>query len=259
MSHSPSISAPSWCAVAASQDLAPASVLPVVLADTGLAVWRSAGGQAHAWLDRCPHRGMRLSLGAVAPKGLVCPYHGWRFGDDARCNFVPAHPDSASPEAARAQACEVIEQQGYVWVRLAPGADSPPRLPEDSCAIRSLHLSAEAPALAAAWLSSCLKPDGSCLAAPVDPDAGSPAHRWETPEGVFEARVDPALGVFTGRWLTEGAGVDYFALLQPMRAGSSMLHLAATGSHGSAAALGLNRALLALRDTLALHAWAGTV
>jgi phenylpropionate dioxygenase-like ring-hydroxylating dioxygenase large terminal subunit len=36
-----------------------------------------------ALLDRCPHRGVALSLGTITDGCLACPFHGWRFGADA--------------------------------------------------------------------------------------------------------------------------------------------------------------------------------
>eukprot|EP01032_Pedospumella_encystans_P034979 gene34979-39556_t len=55
------------------------------LLDLPLALWRDIGGQAHAWEDRCPHRGTRLSLGTQQGDTLRCAYHGWRFGASGKC------------------------------------------------------------------------------------------------------------------------------------------------------------------------------
>lgn len=36
-------------------------------------------GEARAYLDRCPHLGMPLSMGRLRGSSLQCRYHGWRF------------------------------------------------------------------------------------------------------------------------------------------------------------------------------------
>ncbi|MEI6225433.1 MAG: Rieske 2Fe-2S domain-containing protein, partial [Deltaproteobacteria bacterium] len=43
-------------------------------------VFRGRDGVPGALVDRCPHRGVALSLGRVEDDGcLACPFHGWRF------------------------------------------------------------------------------------------------------------------------------------------------------------------------------------
>jgi phenylpropionate dioxygenase-like ring-hydroxylating dioxygenase large terminal subunit len=49
-------------------------------------------GKLYALDDRCPHRGVKLSLGQCQYKGsgtISCPYHGWTF-DGATGNPVAA-------------------------------------------------------------------------------------------------------------------------------------------------------------------------
>ena len=43
-----------------------------------IVVWRDENGVAHTWEDRCPHRGMRLSMGFVRSDRIACLYHGWQ-------------------------------------------------------------------------------------------------------------------------------------------------------------------------------------
>ena len=45
--------------------------LPARLLGEDLVLWRDAAGTVHAWPDRCPHRGARLSLGRVEGDRLV--------------------------------------------------------------------------------------------------------------------------------------------------------------------------------------------
>ncbi len=52
-------------------------------------MFRMKDGKAGALEDRCPHRGVRLSLGQAVDKGLQCGYHGMVFGCDGGCTDNP--------------------------------------------------------------------------------------------------------------------------------------------------------------------------
>lgn len=113
----------------------------VSLLGQDVVLWREHGhegqpGVVHAWADRCPHRGAKLSLGRVLTHlhgaRLECPYHGWQFAGDGaaaqghhgapvsvgRCVHVPAAPAFEPPAAHCAQVFEAQERHGLVWVRL---------------------------------------------------------------------------------------------------------------------------------------------
>jgi phenylpropionate dioxygenase-like ring-hydroxylating dioxygenase large terminal subunit len=106
-----------WHPVAAVAAVPPGSAVSVLLLEEEIVLWRSASGALHAWKDRCPHRGTRLSIGKVAGETITCAYHGWRFGNDGACIGVPAQPD-APPPAARCAAHHVKEAYGLAWVCL---------------------------------------------------------------------------------------------------------------------------------------------
>lgn len=98
--------------------------LAVGLLGESLVLWRDHGA-VHAWADRCPHRGARLSLGRVlttvhGPR-LECPYHGWQFEGGGRCRHVPASPDFDPPAGHAVTVFEAREAHGLVWVRLQAG------------------------------------------------------------------------------------------------------------------------------------------
>ena len=42
-----------------------------------VALFRTAGEQVHALLDRCPHKGGPLSQGIVGAEHVFCPLHNW--------------------------------------------------------------------------------------------------------------------------------------------------------------------------------------
>lgn len=118
-----------WWPVALADDVGAAPV-PVTLLDEPLVLWRDGAGAVQAFADRCPHRGARLSLGAVVEGQLQCPYHGWRFDGQGQCQRVPALPGFTPPADHRAVRYAVTVAHGLLWVCLGePVADGPPPLP----------------------------------------------------------------------------------------------------------------------------------
>lgn len=108
-----------------------------------LVLFRTASGQAACLLDRCPHRNVPLSAGAVKGERLQCAYHGWEFDGAGRCQHIPAFLGEPDATNRRVASYPVVEQQGYVWVYGVPGAqpESRPfrfRLAEDP-AYYTLH------------------------------------------------------------------------------------------------------------------------
>lgn len=83
------------------------------------------GGRLTAFVDRCPHRGARLSIGTPVPDGAVpalrCAYHGWSFDADGACVDVPTQ--DRPPTGARfcaTPAAAVREAYGLVWLAPEP-------------------------------------------------------------------------------------------------------------------------------------------
>ena len=70
-------------------------------------------------LDRCPHRGERLSGGQVRGEGLACPYHGWTWAPDGTGHC----PGDRSFEP-HIEHFEVAVGHGAVWIR-EPGHHGP--------------------------------------------------------------------------------------------------------------------------------------
>ena len=105
---------------------------PARLLAEDLVLWRDREGGVHAWPDRCPHRGARLSLGRVEDGHLEGPYHGWQFAASGQCVHVPALPAVTPPPPHGVKAVDVREAHGLVWVRLAPGEDDLPAFAAES-------------------------------------------------------------------------------------------------------------------------------
>lgn len=118
-----------WHPVALSNQVAAGAMLATDLLETRVVLWRDSEGVLHAWEDRCPHRGTRLSMGSLQNDSLTCPYHGWRFGKEGRCIHIPALPQA--PLKAQVATYHVQEQYGMAWVCLGtPAHAGPPAFPE---------------------------------------------------------------------------------------------------------------------------------
>lgn len=60
----------------------------------------------------------------VEGDGIRCPYHGWRFGADGKCDDIPYH-DGPIPAAANVKSWKVVEKYGAVWVWFDPEGGEP--------------------------------------------------------------------------------------------------------------------------------------
>jgi 3-ketosteroid 9alpha-monooxygenase subunit A len=87
-------------------------------------LYRGASGKVVMLDAYCPHMGTHLgknktSALVVAGRHLDgdsirCPFHGWRFGPDGKCNEIPFH-HGAIPEQAAVRSWHVAERYGIVF------------------------------------------------------------------------------------------------------------------------------------------------
>lgn len=129
-----------WYPVALSTMIAPGTSAGAVLLGQEIAVWRDSAGHAHAWEDRCPHRGMKLSFGFVRGDRIACLYHGWEYDSDGQCRRIPAHPTLAIPKTICVRTHGTAETGGMIWA--APGAAGAPPVLDQAAALRSLYIDA---------------------------------------------------------------------------------------------------------------------
>lgn len=81
-----------WHPVARACDIGAAPVKATLL-DEALVIYR-VNGQVVVARDVCPHRGVPLTLGFHDEHGIICPYHGLRFGKMAAATVFPPAPTS---------------------------------------------------------------------------------------------------------------------------------------------------------------------
>jgi 3-ketosteroid 9alpha-monooxygenase subunit A len=107
-----------------------------------MVVYRGASGNVVMLDAYCPHMGTHLGKNTTAyavaqgqhvvGDSIQCPYHGWRFGPDGKCNHIPYF--STIPPAARVKAYPVIERYNGVFFWNDPEGGTPdyelPHIPE---------------------------------------------------------------------------------------------------------------------------------
>lgn len=116
-----------WYIVAESTEITENQVLSRQILDEWLACYRDAQGQAIIAQDRCVHRCARLSCGNVKQGRLTCGYHGWVYGESGYVESIPSEKENkaVSGRQLRAKTYQCIEQDGYVYICLAPGNKTP--------------------------------------------------------------------------------------------------------------------------------------
>lgn len=115
-----------WTPVLPSPDLPADRPVGFKVAGTPVVLFRDREGRPVALVDRCPHRGVALSLGTVRDGCLVCPFHGWELRGDGSVAHVPWVPD-AKREKLGGIALPTAELAGLVWIHTAvePPAEGP--------------------------------------------------------------------------------------------------------------------------------------
>jgi len=116
-----------WYPIAQAAEVGP-SPYAATLLDEPLVAYRVRGELVVA-RDLCPHRGVPLSMGTYDGDGIICAYHGLRYGTGGQCNRIPSDPGQKIPAKLKLKTYPAIERYGLVWVCLAPLADAVPDIP----------------------------------------------------------------------------------------------------------------------------------
>ena len=193
-----------WFPVCRGEEATPRHIVHTALLGQELAVWRADDGLVNAWENRCPHRGIRLSVGTNLGDRLKCRYHGWSYeSGSGQCVDRPAHPGQKPPSLVRARRFPCAEVAGYVWVRLAGegdgGAGLAPGPTQPGLTLRSVHVRARASTVLDALAR----------------------HAGETPDQSPVEVVDP----YTAYTVDARAGGIRYAL-QPVSADETVIHAA---------------------------------
>jgi len=95
-----------------------------------LVFWRDGGRRLHCMVDRCPHKGVRLSRGKVVGDRIQCPYHGFQYNDRGQCELAPClGRDTRPPASLRTEVLPAREHDGFAWVWWGEARETLPPLP----------------------------------------------------------------------------------------------------------------------------------
>ncbi len=117
-------------------------VLPLRFFGKEFALYRGESGRLVLLDAICAHMGTNIARnttsyvvldGQIEGDSIRCPYHGWRYGPDGKCNDIPYH-EGPIPARACLQNWRVEERYGCVWMWHDPEGGEPdyalPSLPE---------------------------------------------------------------------------------------------------------------------------------
>lgn len=119
--------------VALEKDVRDYSIVRSMMGDKPLVIWRGASGAINVWLDRCPHRFVRLSAGRNMGGYLEGVYHGWQFEESGKVMLVPAMQGRPAHDIS-ATVYSTAVAGGFVW---ASEEECSPRAVQASRAIQS--------------------------------------------------------------------------------------------------------------------------
>jgi phenylpropionate dioxygenase-like ring-hydroxylating dioxygenase large terminal subunit len=105
-----------WYPVGWASQLQPGKIIPVVIWQQAIAVYRDASGQLHALEDACPHKGVALHKGEVQGANLLCAYHGWEFNGAGNCVKIPYLPETQKLPCAQVRSYPIQEKYNLIWV-----------------------------------------------------------------------------------------------------------------------------------------------
>jgi len=117
-----------WYPIARSADIADDKPLRVELLGLPFVAFRDTKGEAYVLSDTCVHRGGSLSAGRVRDGHAVCPYHGWEYDGNGRCQRIPSLEGVKAPARAKVDSYPVQEKYGIVFAFLGdlPEDERPP-------------------------------------------------------------------------------------------------------------------------------------
>ena len=104
-----------WYYVCGSHELKRGATKPkgFNVANKEFIAYRSTTGEPIVLSGRCCHFGSSLAAGKIIDDCVACAFHGWRFGSDGACRFIPA--GDPIPSWGRQRKYPVQERYGQVF------------------------------------------------------------------------------------------------------------------------------------------------
>lgn len=114
-----------WYVTARSCEVGRVPLARIILNEP-VVLYRKRDGTPVAIEDRCCHRHLPLSMGAIVDDDLRCGYHGLRFDANGVCVDIPGQ--SEIPPQARVCAYPLVERWHWLWIWMGNPAHADPAL-----------------------------------------------------------------------------------------------------------------------------------
>ncbi|XP_060214369.1 chlorophyllide a oxygenase, chloroplastic [Lycium barbarum] len=108
-----------WYPVAFSTDIKDDTMIPIDCFEEPWVIFRGKDGKPGCVQNTCAHRACPLHLGSVKEGRIQCPYHGWEYSTEGKCEKMP----STKFLNVKIKALPCFEQEGMIWIW--PGNDPP--------------------------------------------------------------------------------------------------------------------------------------
>ncbi len=107
-----------WYVIAWGEDVPAGGAVSKRILGHDIVAFRGHDGVVKAVADRCPHRGVPLSMGKVVGDHIRCPYHALEFDGGGVCVRNP-HVQ-ADPGRLTVPCYPTVEKHGAVWIWMGP-------------------------------------------------------------------------------------------------------------------------------------------
>ncbi len=119
-----------WYVILESNEIKQGKLTGVTRMAEKLVAWRDGQGKATVMADRCPHRGVALSMGEIKSDCVQCPFHGFEFDTSGSCTLIPANgKNAAPPRAMKVKTYPTRESHGLVYIWWGHERETYPPLP----------------------------------------------------------------------------------------------------------------------------------
>jgi phenylpropionate dioxygenase-like ring-hydroxylating dioxygenase large terminal subunit len=106
-----------WYAILESNEIRKGRIIGVTRMGEKMVAWRNIHGELSVLADKCPHRGVALSVGKLIGDCIQCPFHGFQYDTSGNCKLVPANGKNAEPpKALHVRNYPVREENGFVYI-----------------------------------------------------------------------------------------------------------------------------------------------
>ncbi|KAK6787005.1 hypothetical protein RDI58_015530 [Solanum bulbocastanum] len=93
--------------------------IPIDCFEEPWVIFRGKDGKPGCVRNTCAHRACPLHLGSVKEGRIQCPYHGWEYSTDGKCEKMP----STKFLNVKIKSLPCFEQEGMIWIW--PGNEPP--------------------------------------------------------------------------------------------------------------------------------------